>query len=62
MIILLHLLRIPSPPNFLAVWVLQAHIPPVVKNQLFYTSGLMATTSDRKLFTVSNVEFVKQKA
>jgi len=44
------------------VWVLQALILPVVKNQPFYTSGLMATTSDRKLSTDSNVEFVKQKS
>ena len=51
----------PKPCPF-SVWAWQAHILPVVENRSFYTSGLMATTSDRKLSTDSNVEFVKQKA
>ena len=32
------------------------------ENLPFYTSGLIATTSDRRLSTASNVGFVKQKA
>jgi len=34
----------------------------MVENQPFYTFGLSATTSDRRLSTASNVGFVKQKA
>ena len=32
------------------------------RNRLFYTFGLTATTSDRRLSTASNMGFVKQKA
>ena len=43
------------------MWAWWAHILPVVKNWLFYTSGLTATASDRRLSTASNMGFVKQK-
>ena len=34
----------------------------VVENRPFYTFGLTAIASDRRLSTASNVGFVKQKA
>jgi len=58
LIILLHLLRIPSSTHFPC-----GHgNTTVVENWPFYTSGLMATTSDKRLSIASNVGFVKQKA
>ena len=46
------------------VWAWQVGLLPMFESQLFYTSGLMATTwnSERRLSNNSNVGFVKQKA
>jgi len=44
------------------VWAWQVCILPMVENQLCYTSGLTATTSDRRLSIALNKEFVKHKA
>jgi len=51
-----------SKPCPFPVWAWQVCKLPVVENQLFYTSGLTATTSDRRLFTALSMGFVKQKA
>ena len=47
-----------SKPCPFPVWVWL----PMVKNPLFYTSILTATTSDSRLSTALNMGFVKQKA
>ena len=55
-IILLYSLRISS------VAVVSTHTTTQVENWPFYTTGLTATTSDRRLSTSLNMGFVKQKA
>jgi len=58
--IILHSLRIPSPTHFLCGCGKYTHYPmSKIENRMFYTSGLTATTSDRRLSTALNVGFVK---
>ena len=49
-------------PFPIPMWAWRARILRVVENRPFYTFGLTATTSDRRLSTASNVGFMKQKA